>query len=168
MCFCTWVPSRYTKDYNKTRKTLLQWYCNVELPWFFLGNIGWTFVLSSCSVCSNLSSLTYMQCLFFKINSISCASVLGSLHRIQRTTTKLIQKQKTSLSKSWQIEKLVRYLFHVKKHLLFLCPFLSEHIFISPAIFNWKWKFVWKFIFIKLSELSHMWKKNFPTNSIAA
>ena len=138
--------------------------CRITLVLFREHRLNLRCLHAAFAVTSIIFNINAVFICFIKVYSVSCASVLGSLYRIQRTTIKLLQKQK-HLSKSWQAEKLVRFLINVKKQLLFLCPFLSDYIFISPAIFNWKWKFLLNFLLIKL------WQRqitNFQTYSIAA
>lgn len=103
------TPTNFaTKSIIAYRIILLQEYSNIEIYWFYIGNISSTFVLSSFSVCSNcLSSLTSSWYLFFKFTP---PLLLLYFHNIWRTIIKIIEKQKVSLSNSWHIRILV-YLF---------------------------------------------------------
>ena len=126
-----------------------QWYSNVEISQFYLENIGPTFVLSPFSVCSShLSSL--ICCVYFiKFTRFFVSSIIGWLHRIPYT--KDVNKIATISchSNSLQTGKFVFYLFHMKK--------LSNHVFFSLVIFNWKQrkKLVLRFTFINLPRASN-------------
>ena len=92
---------------------------NVEISWFYKGNISSVFVLYPFRVCcSHLSSLTNAIELFYSRRS---------------TTIKLLQKWKTYFSKWYsEIGKLVRYLLHVKKHPM--KSLLSVRLSICPSV----------------------------------
>ena len=64
---CKLQISFSTESNIEYRKTLLQWYSNVEISWFYLANIGQP-SMSPSSVCSTVLKMTiFLKMIIFKM-----------------------------------------------------------------------------------------------------
>lgn len=135
---------------------LLPWYSNAEISWFYLGNIGSNSINCLSSLTSHVSfNLLHLVCFYTQMTP-----------PYTKDCNKTTSKTNPSLSDSWQVRKLVHYLYPAKKHIVFeSIPFWA--CFYFPYFFQpeMKEESVLKFIFTKLSCMS---KNCFQRHSHAA
>ena len=134
---CSNKPSKRVK-YLVLEK-VAQWYSNVEISRFYLGNFGSAVALSLFSVCS--SRLSFVTCAYLLnfLDFVYFYNWVISLYAKDFNESATIAKY--SLTNSLQIGKLVFYLKKLSEHVFFLSLFSTG---------NERKKLVLRFILVNL------------------